>query len=103
MTLGNLIAYLEKEDPTKVVPLGFHRPHSYRGYYDQLAFEPMENVTVGQMLADASSALGRTYQGYKGGSYRMGEYTDVWLSEYGSCGEMIGPVLLGYMVGRYTE
>jgi hypothetical protein len=40
MYLTNLIAFLEKYDPAQVVPVGFHRPHSYRGYYDQLAFEP---------------------------------------------------------------
>lgn len=99
MTLGDLIKQLERADPAKVVPLGFGNPHSYRGYYEQLAFEPKAGVTVGQMLADAKEALHTTYQGWKGGDYTMNEYTTVWLAEPGCTGEGIGPVLLAYMLG----
>jgi len=99
MTLGELIKFLEAHDPERVCPIGFAEPHSYRGYYDQLAFEPAENVTVGSMLACARDALDRTFTGYKGGDYKMDEWTDVWLAEYGHTGEGIGPVLLSYMVG----
>lgn len=31
MTLGELIAALDKEDPNKPVAFGFGTPHSYRG------------------------------------------------------------------------
>lgn len=98
MTLKDLITALESAPQDKVVRHGFGHPHSYRGYYDELAFEPVENVTVAQMLADAKSALGATYCGYKGGSYTMSEWTPVWLAECGSCGEGIGPTLLRYML-----
>lgn len=47
MYLEKLIAFLETRDPTIVVLLGFHAPHSYRGFYEQLAFEPLENTTIG--------------------------------------------------------
>lgn len=100
MYLSGLIAFLEARDPSIVVPVGFHHPHSYRGDYFCLAFEPVESVTVGSMLACAKSALGQTYEGYKGGEYTMREYTDVYLSEYGTTGEEIGPILLRYMVGE---
>lgn len=100
MTLGELISRLESEDPTLVVPLGFTEPHSYRGYYDELAFVPTEKVTVREMLAAARSALGTTYQGWKGGDFKMGQYTDCWLAEQGDCGEGIGPILLDYMLGK---
>ena len=103
MTLGELIEYLKKEDSDKVVPLGFHFPHSYRGYYDRLAFEPVKDTTVGKMLACAEEAMGKTYQGYKGGCYEMGEYTDVWLANWGECGEGIGVVLLDYMMGKVIK
>ena len=99
MTLRDLIQTLEKYPADKIVPHGFGQPHSYRGYYDQLAFEPMENVTVGAMLDDAKSALGKTFQGYKGGDYEMKAWTEVWLAHYGQCGEGIGPTLLRYMLG----
>ncbi len=54
-----------------------------------------------QMLDCAKSSLGQTFRGYKGGDYTMSAHTDVWLAFYGSTGETIGPVLLGYMLGRY--
>ena len=98
MTLEELITALEAHDPAKVVSRGFAKPHSYRGDYCDLAFEPAANVTVGSMLADARSALGATFQGYKGGDYTMDEYTDCWLAEYGCCGETIGLLLLKFML-----
>lgn len=97
LSLGELIAALEKvEDKDRVVPIGFHRPHSYRGYYRDLAFEVTENSpTVRDMLDAARSALGKTFQGWKGGDFAMGEHTDVWLvEEQGDCGESLGAVLL---------
>ena len=100
MYLKELIEFLAARDPAIIVPLGFHKPHSYRGRYDELAFEPLENTTVGAMLECARSAIGQTYEGYKGGDYKMGEYTDVNLSEYGTTGEEIGPILLRYMIGE---
>jgi hypothetical protein len=100
MVLKDLIERLEQEDPAKVVPIGFSHPHSYRGYYEELAFEPTENVTVGEMLASAKSALGKKFEGYKGGTYKMNEYTTVNLAEYGHTGESIGTVLLDYMLGK---
>lgn len=96
MTLGELIAALEAADPALVLPLGFSHPHSWRGVYSDLAFEPTANVTVGAMLADARSALGNTYQGWKGGDYTMDAYTECWLATQGSSAdsETIGPILL---------
>lgn len=100
MVLQELIAFLEARDPSITAPMGFGRPHSYRGFYEQLAFEPTPNVTVGQMLTAARLALGMTFTGYKGGEYEMGEYTTVNLANYGETGEEIGSILLRYMVGE---
>lgn len=94
MSLDELIAALERLDPELVVPFGFHNPHSYRGYYDELAFEPAENVTVGSMLDASRSALGTTYEGWKGGDFTMRGYTTCWLAEEGHTGETIGPHFL---------
>jgi hypothetical protein len=98
MTLGELIAALAAAPAGKAVAHGFGNPHSYRGYYDEVAFEPARNITVGDMLAAARSALGATFQGWKGGDYVMKEYTDCWLATEGDCGETIGPVLLRLML-----
>lgn len=99
MTLGELITALEAEDPTRVLPHGFDNPHSYRGYYDQVAFEPASNISIGDMLDAARSALGTTYEGWKGGDFTMDRYTDCWLSMVGSAsGETLGPTLLRLML-----
>lgn len=94
MTLGELISALAAEDPGMVLPLGFTHPHSYRWDYSELAFEPTANVTVGETLTAARSALGATFQGWKGGEYTMGPYTGCHLAEKGDVGEELGPILL---------
>lgn len=99
-TVSELIEVLEQEDPALVVPNGFSSPHSYRGFYERLAVEPASNVTVGEMLADLRGAIGTTYEGYKGGEYEMGEWSDVHLAEYGTCGEELGVRLLRYMIAE---
>lgn len=79
------------------ISFGFGRPMSYRGDYSELAFEPAKDVTVGSMLAHARSALGATFEGYKGGDYTMHEYADCYIADYGeSTADMIGPTLMGY-------
>ncbi len=98
MILEDLIGFLEKQDLDKVIPVGFNNPHSYRGSYYDLAFEPKENVTFGEMLSCAKEALGTTYIGWKGGDFEMNECTDVHIAFEGETGESIGIVLLEYMV-----
>jgi hypothetical protein len=98
MTLGELITALEAEDPERRLPLGFGNAHSYRGFYEDLAFEPVADVTTGEMLAEARKALGQTFQGWKGGDFAMHEYTDCWLAVHGRTGEGIGPVLLSLLL-----
>lgn len=101
MNLGELIDQLKQYNPGTKVRLGFGSPHSYRGYYEDLAFEPVENTTIGEMLTWAESALDETYQGYKGGTYFMNDWTRVWLAAYGCSGEGIGPILLQYMANDF--
>lgn len=102
MILKDLIAALEVHPREQRVPVGFHRPHSYRGFYYDLAFEPLADTTVGAMLDCARSALGATYEGWKGGEYTMGEYTSCWVAEEGNSwtSQSIGPLLLAYMLGK---
>ena len=101
MTLGELIHVLKAAKQDLVCVHGFSDPHSYRGYYEQLAFEPTPNTTVAEMLTFAQDALGSTYSGYKGGEYTMGEHTDVWLACYGCTGEAITSLTLEYMLGSW--
>jgi len=69
--LEDLIKWLEQQNPELTVPHGFGEPDSYRGYYDEIAFAPKENVTFGEMLEHAKSALGATFTGYKGGEHTI--------------------------------
>jgi hypothetical protein len=85
MTLGELIAALEAM-PADLVIAGLTKPHSYRGYYCDLAFEPCEKTTAGELLELCRGAMGRVFTGYKGGDYTMGENTPVWVANYGDCG-----------------
>lgn len=96
--LKDLIDFLETLHPDLVVPFGFGEPHSFRGYYEDVAFTPVENARVGDMLEYARSALDRTFHGYKGGDYTMHEYTDCWISEYGtsSGADKIGQTMFKY-------
>lgn len=98
MILECLIKWLEeksKQYPEGVVPYGFDSPDSYRGYYQDLAFEPKENARISDMLEHARGAVGVTFTGYKGGEYEMNEETECWIAEYGSSeGDSIGPTLL---------
>lgn len=97
--LETIIEILEKEeDQTLVCPLGFGDPHSYRGFYEDVAFPPKENVTVGEMLRSAKSAVGKTFEGYKGGEFTMSKSSYCWLAKRGDTGETLGPILLRLML-----
>jgi hypothetical protein len=100
MRLENLISYLEALDPKQKVSFGFNCPHSYRGDYSELAFEPCKDTTVGNMLGIAKDSLGKEFIGYKGGDFEMGGYTRVYLANYGDTGEGLSVYLLDYMVGK---
>ena len=84
MTLGEYISLLEDYPRDLEVKKGLGNPHSWRGNYTELAFEPVENTTVGQMLDEARSAVGATMEGYKGGQYLMDEGTTIHIDPYGS-------------------
>ena len=92
MNLQTLIETLSALDPT--LPLRFDDGRlvrglcSWRGSYDQLTIDTVwgdddEGLTVGGLLADAQAAVGKTFEGYKGGDYVMFPHTAVWADEYG--------------------
>lgn len=91
MTLGSLIDGLADLDGA--MPIVIDRFDSapgefgsYRGYYEQIAFEPSgEFGTVAEFSKAAHAANGSTMEGYKGGDYIMHRDTMVWCSSYGLC------------------
>jgi hypothetical protein len=89
MTLGKMISRLKEMHSIARVE-GLEEPHSYRGYYEDLAFQPTGGfMRVGELLDLCSSAMGKAYEGYKGGTYVMGEHTPVWVAYYGHTGKRI--------------
>jgi len=99
MWLCDIIDYLESiPDKSKICPVGFRSPHSYRGFYEQLAFEPTENVTVQEMLDAAKEADGTIYAGWKGGEFKMWACTDCWVAFTGHGGDKLSLMVLRYLV-----
>ena len=101
MTLGELIERLEALPPETVMRPGIGSPHSWRGSYDQLSFEPVEETTVGRLLDEAKACIGKRFSGYKGGEYLMREATTINIDEYGSWsdGSAIWDLALRAMLG----
>lgn len=95
LTLGQLLDALRTMEPDHRVvvssygavggPLwSIEYPHSYWGYYEDLAFMPTnKTMTVKDVLAMAESCLNVEFEGYKGGDFRMHDKTPLWLSCYG--------------------
>jgi hypothetical protein len=105
MTLGELIQWLKQQDLDLIVRDGFGSPHSDRGSYEELAFSPMAEARLGDMLRSAESAVGQTFYGWKGGDYIMDTHTSVYIGEWGSCGEEITKIHFKYwlLTGRKEQ
>ena len=89
MTLGQLIERLNELDP-ELEMVGLTEPHSYRGYYADLAFEIDSRERLAcEVLVDAIDSLDKTFEGYKGGNYIMASDAPVWIASYGCCGKRL--------------
>jgi len=99
MTLGKYINILETIPKEKIIPIGLGNPHSWRGSYDELSFELVPNITVGEMLKQAKGAKNTTMIGWKGGEFLMTENTSINIDEEGnwSDGETIFTLLFNLM------
>jgi hypothetical protein len=101
MRLGQLIDLLERLPPS--LPVGLGEAHSFRGYYDQLSFEPDPAKTAGEALTEARLALGRIFTGYKGGEYTMEADTMCWVSKYGSSSDVTAGEHMALLLARWLE
>ena len=67
--------------------------NSWRGSYDELALN-IKNyeygkkgpMTVSDFLKLLKDTVGKTFQGYKGGYFKMSKNTPVWVANYGNSG-----------------
>ena len=96
--LQRILAAVACKHPNMIVHHGFGPPHSYRGYYEDVAFPRQKNVRIGDMLRHVEDAIGETFTGYKGGEFTMGGHTTCWLAEYGCTGEQFGRTMLCFML-----
>lgn len=100
-TLGELMHVLENRPKDSLVP-NLKNPHSYQGYYTDLAFEQGEGaIRCDELLELCRQTLGRSFTGYKGGAFEMGVSTPVWIANKGSTGEML--VGISYNGSIWTE
>jgi hypothetical protein len=90
LTLGCLIEELKKADQDLRVienhtSKGVSSPHSYRGYYSDLALERSDEVnSVRDLLSKLLNVQDQELTGYKGGEFLMTDDTPLWISEYGN-------------------
>lgn len=98
LTLGEFIKVLERMPGEADVQYDCgYTPDgtcSWRGNYSELAFGHSHYSrtihTVADVLRDAREAIGREFNGWKGGEYTMTEKTPVWADASGeSCGQQI--------------
>ncbi len=86
MTLGKLIKVLEAM-PKGALVANLCDPRSYRGYYDDLAFDHEKGKRPAvELLKECKKTVGKVLSGYKGGDYVMDESTPIWIAGYGECG-----------------
>ena len=106
LTLGEAISQLSSCAPDIHIAFDFNgrgprKAMSYRGYYEDLAFDWMDDDDpedpapgvgmCGPWLSACRAALGKTFQGYKGGDYVMTAETPLWVAQRGETGRaMLG-------------
>lgn len=113
MCLGDLIDFLNGVVPADVpvvldynTKLSVAAPHSYRGYYSDLAIEPTENVVTARVLQqELTDILDTELTGYKGGEFLMDVSVPVWISHYGSSSgcALMGASVVGDKVVLMTK
>lgn len=97
MTLGKMIATLEAM-PIDALVSNLNNAHSYRGYYEDLAFEhEVGTRKAADLLAECKEAMGKVFCGYKGGDFVMGALTPVWVASYGCGGKKLMALREGWI------
>ena len=65
--------------------------YSYRGSYDELSLHCISSATIftaEDLLDNAKAAVGKEFEGWKGGMYRMDEATPLWFSPIGEVSDV---------------
>lgn len=84
MKLGEVKAAFDAlENNDFVFTYAFNKAHCYRGYYNEVAFQPAKFVSLAEVKTSLNAALFDTFVAYKGGEYEYDENTPVNLSFIG--------------------
>ncbi len=94
MTVGDLFLSLGLLPNSAILSQGLKNPHSYRGDYEQLAFEPCGEMTVADVIEVIEEGLLDTHAGYKGGAYKMSEDSDVFVAFEGCTGSSMHQIII---------
>lgn len=94
MLLGELVLKLENiADQTKAIRFDFDDMipdglDSWRGIYAELSlhYSKEPRTSVADVLSWCKEAIGKTFEGYKGGDFVMGKQTPIWVANYGESG-----------------
>lgn len=104
MLLGDFAdIFLNMKDNYFVFEDAFSSAHSYRGYYDELAFEPASNVSLAEIKREINKAFNESFEGYKGGEYKYDSDTPVHLACYGSAVDGSGQAFSALVKGMVFE
>jgi hypothetical protein len=119
LTIGETIAALKAVEYNNDADVRFdfgyfvpYRAESYRGFYNQLALgygphNPQKEwekqsilKTPAKVIQELEGAIGRTYEGYKGGDFVMRADTPLWVANRGDANEtgVIGVRSVNYTV-----
>lgn len=103
LNMAQAIEWLKKLDAKGVtsVPRLDH-PHSYRGYYVDLCFEPVsgETMNIRDLISLIEDTKGKTYQGWKGGDFTMGDKSEIYVAEEGNTGPGLKTFLAEWLVDQ---
>jgi hypothetical protein len=99
LTIGDVVAAMEKLPPNKALRWSLKYPKSYRGYYEDLAVSCDDYpYLVWEQIAEIDNWM-KTFEGYKGGSFKMTLETAVWVAAYGDCGFPLTEGFLKLVIG----
>lgn len=87
ITLKTLIKLIESVDQNKVIKVSLEKPHSFRGEPSHLALSMGSPKLVSDMLIEIKGIVGKTFDGYKDGKYKMTLDTQIHFAYYSSMDE----------------
>lgn len=100
MELKDFKQQIENAEKDKIFDYGISSPFSWRGSYDEVAFEILEQpMSREDILSKIQEAYENVFYGYKGGEYRFSDWTNVNFEEGkgdytdgGYCSDMIAKI-----------